>query len=588
MRKSTQGTVLSLSIMSGFITAFLINLSQLKEAYHHIALQHYLVQSMWRLISNIFDEALASWTRWFIVLGLFIFVVLWSVVFLYEKFLSRRLSSHLSRINHKVRTICVSAGSVIAVLTRGAGIASVVVVTLLNAAVLYNLREGGADTVENPNVVVIVLDALRRDHLGCYGYHEDTSPHIDELARQATLFKTCVTPFPRTTGSAVSFMTGLYPHTHGVRALWVKGEKKNEETLKNLTLAEIARNRDYDVAAFIHHPFLGLNRCFAQGFTDGPTIEEVKGDHEVTRQAISWLEKQERPFFLLLWLLDPHWPYDPPPQDRHALGVHDGKQLQKLLERGEDDNVRAFKSIYNEEEIRLLVSAYDAEIHRSDRKVGEVIAYLKSAGLYDDAIIVVTSDHGESHGEHGFYFEHGEYYYDATALVPLLIKRPRQTAKEIVDHQVRTIDVFPTILAMLNESHPSEGKDLFPDSHEERNALESLMAFGESDFSLFSSNPRRYIDGIAGKWRIARSNRWKLILIPHPEENIFEFYDVQNDPGELNNLIDDPRYEQEIASHKRALFEWLKPEDIENRDGLEIEQIDEDMKKRLRSLGYIQ
>ena len=153
---------------------------------------------------------------------------------------------------------------------------------------------------------------------------------------------------------------------------------------------------------------------------------------------------------------------------------------------------------------------------------------------------------------------------------------------------MRNIDVFPTILSKLNINHNCEGRNLFPVSNKEKAEIKSLLAFGENDYSLFSNNQRRYIKGIKGKWRIAQSNQWKLIFIPDPKENIYEFYDIKNDPLETKNLANNTLYDKEIKYLKQELFQWIKKEDMQNAEELSRTRINPHLKERLQSLGYFQ
>lgn len=456
-----------------------------------------------------------------------------------------------------------------------------VIQLFISASVNYE-----ANAPKNPNVIIVVIDALRPDHLRCYGYGKNTSPNIDRLAKESTLFKACVTVYPRTTPSAVSMLTGLYPHTHGVRNLVIKKEEKRKWS--NLTLTRILKNEEYDTGVFsaIDLPMqvFGKDELSARA--------TFRSDQKVTEKAISWLKlnrKKRRPFFLMLWLNSPHWPYSPPAEEIKMFTTKKNISLERLIKRGEEEpGLRIFEEMYSQQELEFLISAYDGEIHFADKQVGMLIDYLKGSGLYDNSVIVITSDHGESLGEHGVYFEHGEYYYDTTALVPLLIKKPYQDTKEIIEHQVRNIDIFPTILSMLGVNYACEGKNLLPELEEEKKGLEDLLAFGESGHSLWRNNRRRYIKGTAGKWRIARSNRYKLIFIPHPQSNIFELYDIKNDSSEKNNLINDPRYQSEIEYLKGELFGWIKKEDLQNTEEFTTDQVSDDTLESLRSLGYVQ
>ena len=170
-----------------------------------------------------------------------------------------------------------------------------------------------ADIDKRPNVILIVVDALRPDHLGCYGYHKNTSPNIDDLADDSTLFKTAVTVFPRTTPSAASLLTGLYPHTHGTRSITAK--EYRFISYENLFLSEILQNQGYDTAAFIEHALLNKRSGMEQGFKTFANANESK---ELFQWSLSWLHnhrKKNKPFFLFLWYLAPHFPYEPPLED---------------------------------------------------------------------------------------------------------------------------------------------------------------------------------------------------------------------------------------------------------------------------------
>lgn len=158
---------------------------------------------------------------------------------------------------------------------------------------------------------------------------------------------------------------------------------------------------------------------------------------------------------------------------------------------------------------------------------------------------------------------------------------------EIIPYQVRNIDIFPTVLGIMGIPYSCEGVDLFPAGDGAGTGLKNLIAFGETDYSVFTSNPRRYIKGTAGKWRMARTNRWKLLFIPHPGEPIYEFYDLENDSSENNNLIDDPMLQAEIIELKKKLFEWIREEDLRRTKGPELGEMGPAARERLKSLGYL-
>jgi len=565
--------LLAIGCIEGFIIGFLICLNLFKNAFTCVTTQEYLHHRMFRLIALIFQRPFLIWLA--VTVGV-------ALVMLGLALISSLLAPIFrSRSGGEKK----ESGLDIILKTRWVkilGFGCLALLLIINAVIVFLGRN---KIPPSPNVVFIIVDALRSDHMGCYGYHRNTTPNVDRLAQGATLFDQAVVVFPRTTPSAVSILTGLYPHTHGTRSLYISGD--SYESPENLNLAEILLDKNYRTVAFLNQRLLHPNSGIQQGFS---TYLNVENDAEVTRQAVSWLEKgrdDHRPFFLLLWYLSPHWPYNPSQEDLDLFAPDPKYDLRLLFLRGKDPNRRCFSKLYNSEEMDLLISAYDAEIHQADAAIGDFLDYLKEKRLYNDSLIVVTSDHGESLGEHDYYFDHGEYYYETDTLVPLVIKRPDQKANKNVPYQVRNIDIFPTVLGMLQVPYSCEGVDLFPVGIEEQAGLKNLIAFGETDYSVFTSNPRRYVGGTAGKWRMARTNRWKLLFIPHPREPIYEFYDLKNDPSEKNNLIEDPACQTEINELKKKLFEWIKKEDLQKTDGPTPEKISPASRERLKSLGYL-
>jgi arylsulfatase A-like enzyme len=430
-----------------------------------------------------------------------------------------------------------------------------------------------------PNVFLIVVDTLRADHLSCYGYGKKTSPKIDGFAEEATLFKSFFTVFPRTTPSAASIYTGLYPHSHGTRTV-LSGQKK-----WNLNLAEILKNENYITGAVVNQYCLVKGSNFDQGFSH---YKNVKSDLAVNQGAKAFLSEQKdkkKPVFLVLWYFNTHWPYKP---SREFMPNTEPK-LKELFARGKDMNKRAHDSTcYNQQEKQLLINAYDGSINSVDKEVGKIIDYLKRENLYDNSIILFTSDHGESLADHNYGFTHGTYYYDTTAMVPFIIKMPYQNKGNIREYQARNIDIFPTILSELKIDYACEGTNLFPKNFAENEKIKSLLAFGDNDFFVLKDNPKRHITGIKGIWRVVRTNKWKLIYIPHPENNIFELYDIINDPSELNNLINDPVHQRTVEQLKDELFKWIKPEDMEKTKTFPLGTMSDRELEAYRSLGYLQ
>jgi arylsulfatase A-like enzyme/Flp pilus assembly protein TadD len=363
-----------------------------------------------------------------------------------------------------------------------------------------------------PDVYLITIDTLRADHVGCYGYRQVQTPALDALAADGVRFTQAFTHSPITNTSHITILTGLLPSVHGVTDFGVPLSPQH------VTAAELLKKRGYQTAAFIGAVILdsntlapGLDRGFdfydnfpktdsksADGRnTDGRNKErwgrvERRG-MEVVEHAETWFDKHRTgPHFVWVHLYDPHDPYEPPPPFSEKYKDH----------------------------------LYDGEIAYADSAVAHWIAFLKKAGAYDNAIIVVTGDHGEGLGEHGEE-THGLFLYDSTLHVPLILKTAGAAHHgTVIDAQVRTTDILPTILSATGIAAPAElnGESLLPLIEQTNNAQTSSdrALFGETDYPL--------------RWgwaplRALRTDNTKWIEAPRPE-----LYDLQADPTELKNL----------------------------------------------------
>jgi len=400
-----------------------------------------------------------------------------------------------------------------------------------------------------PNVVLITIDTLRADRVGCYGYKQGRTPTLDGLARQGVLFRTVVAPTPLTLPSHCSILTGTYPMAHGVRDN-VGYTLPGGET----TLATTLKSHGYSTGAFVGAYVLDARRGLNQGFDtySGPSpATKREGDprivnlrtlerkaEEVVAEALEWLRTQGRkPFLVWIHLFDPHDPYEPPPRFR-----------------------------------KLLPDPYDGEIAYADYALGQVIEYLKAQGIYDRTLVVATSDHGESFGEHGE-FAHGYYIYDTTLLVPLIIKAPADLAiaPRSIGGPVRSIDIPPTILQFLRIPVPPTMQGT---------GLLSLI-FGKRDYRRPpDAYSETYYPNQFG-WsalRSVRQRRFKYIDAPKPE-----LYDLLADPQELHNLFGRNRaMALELKSQLGALVARSVSE--QRPRGTPVSPVDVEL---LKSLGYL-
>ncbi len=307
-------------------------------------------------------------------------------------------------------------------------------------------------------VFLLTIDTLRADHLSSYGYDRQTSPNIDALARDSTVFDSCFAVRGRTTPSYASMMTGLYPYKHGVTSLGIGLAEEN------LTLAERLTTDGYATSAFVSSTVMigrlsGLNQGFEVWNDHMPDREANRNNFERTADqtiagAAVWLGSAPRKSFLFIHLIDPHSPYMPPaPFDTRFQGG----STQPINDR----DVHSAARLAGKRTLGQYVSAYDGEIAFADAQLGKLIDGIKAAGLYDDALIIFTADHGESLGEHGSYFRHGTHLHDDTVRVPLMVKPPRGDGRgrERWHGAVSPIDIVPTVLDYLGVEGAGDGID---------------------------------------------------------------------------------------------------------------------------------
>jgi arylsulfatase A-like enzyme len=455
---------------------------------------------------------------------------------------------------------------------------------------IHVARDAEARRAE-PNVFLVTVDTLRADHLRCYGYSRDTSPALDRFAAHSILFENAFTTIPRTTPALASMLTGLYPRRHGLMTLLDRLDDSQR------TIAEMLKERGYDTAAFVTHNVSrvsGLQQGF-DTYADHYQVlvnDPASSAEHVARGALDWVsEHAGRKMFVWLHVWDPHFRYQaPPPYERRFDPTYAGTfDLYDRLDRGAITLGQVFfRNDLTPRQLEHAVARYDGEVRYTDEIVGQFLDALRNLGLYDDSLVVFTADHGESLGEHGYFFEHGEYLYDGTLRIPLIAKFPSGRLSGVrIPGKVMIQDVAPTILAATGGALPDgDGQDLalFLDGKREAHPV----TFAETDRSFYPENPRRPVRGLAGNWKSIRSGRWKLIEIPTRDGPTFELFDTTADPAEANNLYEREKPQAELLM--KELDTWLA--DFTARPGAassqsEERKIDDAAAERLRALGYM-
>jgi arylsulfatase A-like enzyme len=341
-----------------------------------------------------------------------------------------------------------------------------------------------------PNLVIVSLDTLRARNVSAYGYPRQTTPFLDGLAKQGTLFEDAITTSTTTAPSHMSLFTGLYPVHHGIRAGYASKRP-------GPAIATTLYTAGYRTAAFTENGFLVRERGFGEGFEEYTENHghHIQGPGEVAKtfgQAAQWLEQASGPFFLFVHTYQPHAPFWPPPgyeelfQDEPVPGVDD-PQMQQFR----DD--------------------YDREIRYTDDELEKLVAAIDQAGLREPTLLVVLSDHGEEFGEHGAY-QHGAAVFEETLRIPLVLAGPGVPLGKRIPDAVSLIDVFPTVLALLGLEIPDgiDGTNLAPIMRGE-STLEARTLFAEA------AATRRWTAPFQGDvWNppliAARTKEEKLIL----------------------------------------------------------------------------
>lgn len=422
------------------------------------------------------------------------------------------------------------------------------------------------------NVIIVVLDAARADHFGCYGNQEGMTPHIDEFAKHALLFHQAVTSASYTIASVATLFSGQQPETHGVSHGFAHTLTPYPEDLESMPKA-FKRNGFYTLA-LSGNPFLnrsfGLTRdCDDMVYLLNPEDSAAglsRMDMDRIKAAIEKAVSSGKPAFIYAHFLPPHWPYNPPqPFDKQFGNYRKARNLDRTRMKSLIGN--GMLSVEDPESVAYH-ARYKNNLAYGDALTNEFFELLKKYGLYENSLVIVTADHGEEFGKHGF-VEHGETVYDAAIHVPLIMRIPGRSSEQY-DDEVGLIDIFPTLADMFNlelVDAQFEGQSLVP------------ILLGEHGYS------KDYYFSIASGHKLAYSMRGKVFkYIFHLYHEAL--YDVMSDPLEQKNIIDE-RPGLATWLRQRGMLKLRPYRGLAVRQGEEI-KLDEQEKQDLRNLGYLQ
>lgn len=406
------------------------------------------------------------------------------------------------------------------------------------------------------DVVLIVLDTLRADHLSLYGYARATSPNLVRFARAAVTYEDAIAPGTWTTPSHASFFTGRWPSYHGAER--VAGDRTLATPVNPdaPVLAELLRAQGMHTAAFVANTAyvaraLGFDRGFDEFFD-----RDLNVATQVRDAFQAWISTQRGRFFVFMNILDPHEPYEPPrPYDTLFPG--------KRPEYGPNMTTLVFAGTKpTPEMIAHFVSQYDGEIALTDDALADVFAALKNAGRYDTALIIVTSDHGELLGEHGL-AGHGQTPYEDLVRIPLVVKYPgSRRAGERIARRVSATAVFATILASLGVPYPP-GMQVPP--------LDEPHAVWVEDVAWGGTRVRVGYDGTR-----------KLVSATLDGRTSTWLYDLAADASESEPMRDESGA-PDLRAALAAFADAPRPAYVAERP-----VIDPEREAKLRALGYLQ
>jgi len=377
-----------------------------------------------------------------------------------------------------------------------------------------------------PNVLLLTIDTLRADHLGAYGYHRATSPHIDALARSATLFEHAFSYWPKTRGSFTMIHTGRFPSQNGFDAAAFPLLASF-----NPTLASLLKDAGYETVAAVDNPNVAAALGYAKGFDryletwQQPELRtEMDRTRAITEEGkrVVRAARGARPLFLWLHYVNPHAPYSPPaPFDTRFLDAAANAGPELRLRPGFHGGIPRTLFVSGHRQLGWYVAQYDGEIAAVDEQIGRVLGALHASALAANTVVVLTSDHGESLGEHDYYFDHGEDLFDGTLAVPLIVAVPEGVGRHS-SALAWSLDLLPTILEAAGVPRPEglPGQSLVGQVEGHHAATHER---------LFAQNE----EGLVAAWNAA----YKIVAAPGAGgATSYALYDRGEDPLETRDV----------------------------------------------------
>jgi arylsulfatase A-like enzyme len=442
----------------------------------------------------------------------------------------------------------------------------------------------GPDLGARPNVILVLVDALRPDRLGPYGFTDrPTTPNLDRLAADGVVFERAISQAGWTVPSIASLFTGVYPKTHGVYKfirpdahLSVGGSTDDSVLLEPLssahdTLAEQFRAAGYATSAILKSDVVNAGRGYDQGFDHFEFIDRKPKDRgesgaHLTDATIAWIDGHydvDRPFFLYLHYMDTHASYQAPKPlyDTYATGIDSDLDGSVMPIRAFNDG----KAVATDDDVAKLLALYDAEIEYWDLQLGRLMAYLDDLGMLDNTIIAITADHGEAFNEHGKFLHAG--LYQENIAVPLIIAGSGLEERRVAGW-VEMIALGPTLVDLAGVPQGSGW------------VIPSLAAVARGQAEL---QPTSVYSEWAGQRCVIDPGGLKLLLVPGE----IMLFDLVGDPGETTNLA--AQRPDEVERLTGLIRDWQRAAEAfgERFPRSPAETLTEEQIEALKALGYL-
>ena len=480
-----------------------------------------------------------------------------------------------------------------------------------------------------PNIVIILCDDTRPDHMSCYGYGRSTTPAIDRIAAEGALYENCISPAIWTLPSVACLFTGTYNSLNGV----FRGHPFLDSQFA--TLAEMLGREGYQTLAASNIAWISRGTKFDRGFqrfhqnwqliqsrSDVAWARRIgkvdpfkllaspvsllngvwgryfwkKRDYgaarttDVVERWIRQAVKEARPFFLFVHYLEPHLRFNPPEPYRSRF-FRDSGELSRAMSVNQDALAYAEGRVQmTEDDFAMLSRLYDGEIAYTDHQVGRIAELLKNLRIEDTTALLITSDHGQNLGDHGL-MSHRYCLYDTLLKVPLIARLPGMSDAGLrVNEQVQSVDIYPAIINMLGLERPShlQGESLLPTDLKSKSREFAFAEYLASPSSMASTGLLEdqgmiaHGVGMDRKMRAVRTLDFKLVKKYDLSEED-ELYNIREDPGETRNILG--VMPEEAARLGTALDKWLASFEQKDFDG--EDRVAPELREHLEGLGYV-